>query len=213
MKVKAVVFDLDGTLVNTLADISAAMNGALEEMNLPGWEIDDYKYLVGNGARKLAERAVREKTELTEAVLDSYQRRYEKHNTDLSAPYEGIPELLRSLKDRGVRISVLTNKPDADARRVLAFYFPDIVFDSVHGQREGVPVKPDPAGAYEISRELGIPADEFFYLGDTAVDMTCAVRAGMRPVGVLWGFRTRKELEESGAEIIISRPEELLGRL
>ena len=213
MKVKAVLFDLDGTLVNTLADISAAMNGALAEMNLPGWDKDEYRYLVGNGAKKLAERAVRERKELAGKVLESYQRRYEKHNTELSVPYEGIPELLSALKEKDIRICVFTNKPDADAKRVISFYFPGIIFDAVHGQREGIPIKPDPAGALEISGELGVPAGECFYLGDSAVDMVCALRAGMRPVGVLWGFRTRDELEEGGAEFVISRPEELLKKL
>ena len=210
---KAVIFDLDGTLTNTLADIANAMNGALSEFGLPGWAEDDYRYLVGNGAKVLAQRAVRDRHELAEAVLRSYQARYEVHCMDLTRPYDGIPELLGTLNERGVRVCVFSNKPDADSKHVVMHYFPDVRFDAIRGQIEGIPVKPDPAGALLIASELGLEPGDFLYLGDTAVDMTCACRAGMHPIGALWGFRDEKELREAGAEQLISEPLALLDLL
>ena len=205
----AVLFDLDGTLTNTLEDIANAMNHALTLYGLPTWETDEYRYLVGNGARILARRAVRDREEMTEKVLEAYQREYETHNLVLTRPYAGIPELLRELNRRGIPVCVLSNKPHEDTKHVIEYFFPDIQFAAVLGQTDRFPVKPDPAGARWIAETLGIAPDKFAYLGDTAVDMTCARGAGMHPVGVLWGFRDEKELRESGAERIISRPEEL----
>ena len=207
---KAVLFDLDGTLTNTLRDISSAMNRALRLHGLPEWTEDDYRYLVGNGARTLARRAVRDRQELLEPVLADYQHYYERHALDATRPYPGIPELLQALNQRDIPCCVLSNKPHADTVNVVGHFFPGIRFAAVRGQTEGVPVKPDPAGALALARELGIAPADFLYLGDTAVDMTCAVAAGMHPIGVLWGFRESKELLEAGAEALIARPEELL---
>ncbi len=208
--IKAVLFDLDGTLTNTLTDIANAMNGALAQYGLPGWREDEYRYLVGNGAKVLAQRAVRERQELAEPVRAAYQARYEVHCMDLTRPYNGIPELLRALNEREIPVCVLSNKPDADSRHVVAHYFPEIRFAVVRGQVEGVPVKPDPAGAAAIAAQLGLTPEDFLYLGDTAVDMTCARRAGMHPVGALWGFRDERELREAGAEHLIREPLALL---
>ncbi len=213
MNSQAVLFDLDGTLVNTLEDIAGAMNFALNRFGLPPWPVDAYRYLVGNGARRLAERAVRDRAELTEPVLAVYQRRYETHCEVRSAPYPGIPRLLSALSEKGLQLCVFSNKPDADTRHIIRHYFPSQPFRLVYGQREGIPVKPDPRGALDIAREMAIPPEEFLYLGDTGIDMTCASRAGMIPVGVLWGFRDRSELEKSGARICLASPEELLGYL
>ena len=207
---KAVLFDLDGTLTNTLTDIANAMNGALAQYGLPGWREDEYRYLVGNGAKVLAQRAVRERQELAEPVRAAYQARYEVHCMDLTRPYAGIPELLRALNEREIPVCVLSNKPDADSRHVVAHFFPEIDFACVRGQIPGVPVKPDPSAALAIAESLAIAPADFLYLGDTAVDMTCARAAGMHPVGVLWGFREEKELVDSGAELLIREPLELL---
>ena len=208
--IQAALFDLDGTLLNTLEDIAGAMNYALAEYGLPPWEKDAYRYLVGNGARILAERAVREHAELTEKVLAAYQHRYETHLMVRTRPYPGITETLRALTDRKIPLFVLSNKPDADTKTIIAGSFPDIPFARVQGQTPDMPKKPDPTGALAIAAEAGILPEQFWYLGDTSVDMECARRAGMHPIGVLWGYRTRTELLGSGAERLITKPQELL---
>lgn len=205
----AVLFDLDGTLLNTLRDISDSMNCALSSFGLPPWEKDAYRYLVGNGARVLAERAVRDRQDLAEQVLQAYQNQYDRALLDHTVPYPGIPEMLRQLTERRVPLFVLSNKPDANTREIISSCFPDIPFRHVQGQLPAFPRKPDPTAALTIARQVGIAPEKFFYLGDTSVDMECARRAGMRPVGVLWGFRTRTELQGSGAEFLLKDPMEL----
>ena len=207
---KAVLFDLDGTLTNTLKDISNAMNRALRLHGLPEFAEQDYCYLVGDGAQKLSERAVRDRQELAAAVQQTYQAYYETHAIIQTRPYDGIPELLQALRSRGLKVCVLSNKPDADTRHVVAHYFPEIDFALVRGQVEGVPVKPDPTGALAVAAQLGVPPEACLYLGDTSVDMECAVRAGMHPLGVLWGFREEDELRRSGAEAVIAHPMQAL---
>ena len=207
---RAVLFDLDGTLTNTLADISSAMNWALEKNGLPPHPEDAYRYLVGNGAVVLAQRAVRERQELARRVLEDYQHQYETHSLVRTRPYPGIPELLQALENLGLPLCVLSNKPDADTRNVVSHFFPDVRFALVRGQLPDVPVKPDPGAALAIARAIGVAPGDFCYLGDTSVDMTCAHRAGMHPLGVLWGFRGREELLESGAEALLSHPLDLL---
>ena len=207
---KAVIFDLDGTLTNTLDDIADAMNRALRLNGLPEYPVDAYRYLVGNGARKLAERAVGARQELQAQVLSEYQHYYERHTRVKTRPYDGIPALLAALQARGLRLCVLSNKPHADTVNVVRFFFPEVDWAVIRGQQEGVPVKPDPAGARAILDELGVKAEECLYLGDTSVDMETARRAGMFPVGVLWGFREEKELLDSGARLLLREPLALL---
>jgi len=207
---RGVLFDLDGTLTDTLADIADAMNRALRLHHLPEWDVDEYRYLVGNGAKTLSERCVREHQELAPAIRQTYQAYYETHNLVRTQPYEGIREMLTAMADMGLTLAVLSNKPDADTKAVVRHFFPEIPFAVVRGQVEGVPVKPDPAGALAIARELAIPPEEFLYLGDTDVDMRCAHAAGMHPVGVLWGFREEEELRRNGAEFIATHPVDVL---
>lgn len=211
--IQAVLFDLDGTLTNTLGDISAAMNRALRLHGLPEFDVDDYRYLVGDGAKKLAERAVRSRLDMSETIRQEYQQYYEKHTADTTRPYDGIPELLRALCGLGLKVCVFSNKPHADTCGVVQHFFPDIPFAAVRGQMEGTPVKPDPAGALAVAAEIGIAPEAFIYLGDTGVDMACARRAGMHPVGVLWGFREAEELKAHGAEILVAHPLDILEKL
>lgn len=206
--IRAVMFDLDGTLTDTLRDIGDAMNWALEQYGLPGWATEEYRYLVGNGAKVLARRAVRDRQDLAEQVHAAYQRQYETHNMIHTRPYPGIPELLERLQRRGILLCVLSNKPDRDTKHVVSHYFPGIRFRTVLGQTDRFPLKPDPAAALSIAEELGVDPEEFAYLGDTSVDMTCAKRAGMHATGVLWGFRDAGELTESGAEHLLEKPED-----
>ena len=207
---QAVLFDLDGTLTNTLDDIADAMNRALRLHGLPEWTVDDYRYLVGNGAKILSQRAVRDRQELADAVLRDYQDWYGAHALDKTRPYPGIPELLAELQAREIPMAVLSNKPDADTQNVVRHFFPEIRFAVIRGQVPGVPVKPDPAGALAIAAELEKSPAQICYVGDTAVDMTCANRAGMLPVGALWGFRDEEELLGAGALQLIRTPGELL---
>ena len=207
---KAVLFDLDGTLTDTLQDIAAAMNRALRLHGLMEFAVEDYRYLVGDGAKKLAERAVRGRLELKGAVLRDYQAYYETHNLVTTRPYDGVPELLSALEARGMKLCVLSNKPHADTCHVVRHFFPQVSFCVVRGQMEGVPVKPDPTGALQVAREAQLPPYSFLYLGDTSVDMICAKNAGMHSVGVTWGFRTADELQAAGAGLLISRPLQLL---
>ncbi|MBR6086189.1 MAG: HAD family hydrolase [Spirochaetales bacterium] len=207
---KAVLFDLDGTLTNTLDDIADSMNHALQLNGLPSHPVDAYRYMVGNGARKLAERAVGERKDLLDAVYNAYMEHYKDHAADKTCAYEGTTQLLKALIQRGILICVLSNKPHRDTITVVNHYFPDIRFNAVQGQVEGVPVKPDPAGALALARKLNIDPSDFAYLGDTGVDMTCAVKAGMHPFGALWGFRDADELKKTGAEILLKSPPELL---
>lgn len=207
---RAVLFDLDGTLTNTLEDIAFAMNRALRLHGLPEHPVDAYRYMVGDGAKVLAQRAVGERAELAGEVQRTYQSYYQEHNLERTRPYEGVPELLEALQTQGVKLCVFSNKPHADTCRVVAHFFPQISFAVVRGQVEGVPVKPDPAGALAVAEEAGVAPEDFLYLGDTNVDMRCALRAGMHPVGVTWGFRTAEELRAAGAERLLNHPLELM---
>ena len=208
--IRAVLFDLDGTLINSLADIASAMNRALRLHDLKEHDEADYRYLVGNGARILAERAVGQRQEKADSVLADYQAWYGTHSLVRSAPYPGIPELLSSLKEAGIRLMVLSNKPDADTQRVIRHFFPEGTFSLVCGQKDGIPIKPDPSAALDMAAQCGVAPSEMLYLGDTSVDITCARRAGMHSVGVLWGLRERAELEEAGAEHIVADPAQVL---
>ncbi len=211
--IRGVLFDLDGTLTYTLQDIADAMNRSLRLHGLPGWTLEDYCYLVGDGAKILAQRAVRDRQDLALSVQREYQAYYETHTRVTSRPYDGVPEMLHALQERGYKLAVFSNKPDADTKNVVSHYFPDIQWAVVRGQVEGVPVKPDPAGALAVAQGMCLSPEEILYLGDTATDMHCAVNTGMHPVGALWGFRTRDELEKSGARQILSQPMDILGAL
>ena len=213
MTVRAALFDLDGTLTNTLSDIANAMNHSLRLHGLPEFPVNDYRYLVGDGAKKLAERACRGRREMEDSVLREYMAYYRDHAQEETAPYDGVEGMLQELRQRGIRLAVLSNKPHEDTLAVVTHYFGDTAFEEVRGQMEDTPVKPDPAGALAIAERMGLRPDEFVYLGDTATDMRCAVNAGMRPIGVLWGFRTAEELLESGAQALMEHPSQLIGLL
>jgi phosphoglycolate phosphatase len=209
----AVIFDLDGTLLDTLDDIAHAANDVLLQQGFPAHPLDAYRYFVGEGVRILFRRALPETSRSDEVVeacalafRDAYSRLWNVH----TRPYAGVADLLAALRTRQLKQAVLSNKPDLFTRRCVAEYFPKDAFQVVLGQREGVPQKPDPVGASEIADRLYIPADRFLFLGDTAVDMQTARAAGMYPVGALWGFRPLEELQEGGAEVVIHEPAQLL---
>jgi phosphoglycolate phosphatase len=216
MTYQAVLFDLDGTLLDTLADLGNAMNRVLAGRGFPTHPLDAYRYFVGEGARILVTRALpadRRDEATIESCLAAFAADYDQNWQVETQPYPGVAELLDALIARGLKLAVLSNKPHEFTVRCVSQLLPHWTFDAVLGQREGVPRKPDPAGAFEIAAQLKIPPANFLYLGDTFVDMETARAAGMFPVGVLWGFRPAEELQESGAQALIARPGELVGLL
>lgn len=213
---KAVLFDLDGTLLDTLDDLAAAANRVLDAQGLPVHPVDAYRYFVGDGIAVLAERilpASLRSPETIAATVAAFQNEYANNWNDRSAPYAGVPAMLDQLIAANLRLSILSNKPDAFTRLCVEQLLPQWRFDPLLGQRPGVAKKPDPAGAFEVAARLGLGPAEILYVGDTAVDMRTAVAAGMDAVGVLWGFRGADELRQAGAWRLISRPEELVSLL
>ncbi|HJD31481.1 MAG TPA: HAD family hydrolase [Candidatus Eisenbergiella stercorigallinarum] len=214
---KAVIFDLDGTLADTIASIAWCGNRALARFGLPSFTEAEYKRFVGDGAAMLVRRALLAagdgKLSRFDEVYQEYRDIFSRDCMYQVKPYEGIVPLLSELKKRGIRIAVLSNKPDADSRHVVEELFGKGYFDHVQGQAEGIPRKPDPAGVYRIMEAFGMRAEDFLYVGDSCVDMRTGKAAGLFTVGVLWGFRNRAELEENHADAVIARPEELLSFL
>lgn len=214
---KAVIFDLDGTLADTIASITHCGNLALSRFGLPSFQEEDYKRFVGDGAAMLIRRALLAvgdgKLSHFDQVYEAYLKIFAEGCMYQVKPYDGIVPLLEKLKHLGVRIAVLSNKPDADSLRVVEELFGKGFFDFVQGQREDVPRKPDPAGVYRIMEHFGLPASDFLYVGDSGVDMRTGKAAGIFTVGVLWGFRDRKELVENGADAVIAGPQELFAYL
>jgi phosphoglycolate phosphatase len=210
---RAVLFDLDGTLLDTLADLAQAANAALTACGYPAHSAPAYRMLVGAGVRKLFERALPPGTvtpqeiERCAAVFrDAYGKGWNIH----TRPYDGIRDMLAGVAQRGLAMAVLSNKPDDFTQTCVREYFPDVSFALVLGEKPGVPPKPDPTGARQIVAAIGIPREEFLYLGDTSIDMETARLAGMRPIGALWGFRSREELVGAGAEVVIEQPRDFV---
>ena len=213
MKYRAVVFDLDGTLLDTLEDLADSMNRVLRDKGLPTHPTEAFRSFVGNGAAMLVSRALppeKRSDELTADCLEAFHREYNRNWKMKSKPYSGVSKLLDALTAKHIEMAVLTNKPQAFAELCINEFLSDWEFAVILGQRDGVPMKPDPDGPREIVRRLEIPSDAFLYLGDSDVDMKTAVNAGMLPVGAQWGFRSERELRESGAVEVIGRPTELL---
>ena len=214
MAYRAAVFDLDGTLLNTLADLADSGNELLASYDMAPHPEKAYRYYVGNGSRKLMERILPGRTpEQIDEALARYKAIYEKRLTVKTTPYTGILEMLSALRTRGVRMAVCTNKHVSAAEVLIRKYFPADSFDAYEGDCPGVPRKPDPAHVRIVLDKMGVGPEETVYLGDSGVDMQTAVNAGVLPVGVLWGFREKEELTENGAEILLSQPLELLEKV
>ena len=215
--IKYVIFDLDGTLLDTITTITYYVNLVLERNNIPKITEEECKYFVGNGAKLLIKRALESRgaysEELFDLVYDEYNREYNRAPLYLTEPYEHIVELIGALRERDMRLAVLSNKPDEATRDIIPSFFPG-VFSVVHGGRENIALKPMPDGVYEIYRELGAVADEVMYVGDTGVDMQTGKNSGAKiTVGVSWGFRKREELISSGADAVVDSPLEILDLL
>ena len=213
MEFDGVIFDLDGTLVDTLEDIGDAMDRVLAREGAPGHTYAEYRYLIGHGIRNLVTEALPAELRSDERVARCYERMIDDYGANSlvkTRPYEGVPELVRALRAGGVPLAVHSNKSDALTRDIVAALLDPDDFVVVHGARPDAPLKPDPAVALAIVARFGLPPARVVYLGDSLVDMGTATAAGMIPVGAAWGFRTRAELAESGAAVVIDAPLDLL---
>ncbi len=209
---KLVIFDLDGTLLNTIADLANSTNYALKVLGYPIHEPDKYNFMVGNGINKLFERALPDGEKTEENVLRVRQEfvpYYDQHNADKSRPYPGVTELLETLQTAGMQLAVASNKYQAATEKLIAHYFPNIKFTAVFGQREGIPVKPDPIIVKEILQIAKVQEEETLYVGDSGVDMQTAINASVTSCGVTWGFRPRTELESFHPDHIVDNAEEI----
>ena len=213
---KAVIFDLDGTLTDTLESMAVAGNKTLEYVGLKPREIDEYRYYVGDGAKVLVKRFLkaagdRECINFNKAY-DAYMKQFALDCTYKVKVYDGIMDMINSLKEKGIKLAVLSNKPHDRAVEVVDRFFEKNTFDIVQGHIEGASKKPEPSGAINMAKELDVLASECIYVGDTDVDMQTGKNANMYTVGVTWGFRDEKELRENGADMIIDNPLELVSK-
>lgn len=211
MNYKGVIFDLDGTLVNSLTDLANSVNIVLTEYNLPTHDIESYKYRVGNGIKKLMERSLpQDKQYLLDEALAKFKQVYAKHNLDHTAPYEDILTLLKKLQQQNIKLGICTNKHDEAAKDIVKLLFGEGIFSEIIGDKAGLKRKPDPGKVLMIAQNWQLKPQEIAYLGDSDVDMQTAKNADMLAVGVLWGFRPADELKQNGADILIAKPLDLL---
>ncbi len=208
---KLIIFDLDGTLLDTIADLGTACNHALESKGYRRHPLAAYPYMVGNGVRKLLERAQPDaNSQEIDELFVLFREYYDAHCTDFTKPYDGIPQLLEQLTEQGISIAVATNKYESAARRIITHFFPDIPFVAILGQVEGRPVKPDPSIDFAVLLAHPTPKNETMHVGDSAIDIETARRACVESVGVTWGFRPITELRKAYADHIVSSPADIL---
>lgn len=213
MNYRAVIFDLDGTLLDSIEDLADSMNAVLAEAGLPTHDIESYKYFVGNGMKNLVLQSLpesRRDSRSVEQFIQKMKEEYGKRWNKKTRPYDGIPGLLDKLAEKDIHMAVLSNKPDKFTKLIARELLSNWYFSAVYGDREGIPRKPNPEGALEIAGMLGLQPKNILYLGDSGVDMQTANNAGMFAVGALWGFRKKEELLSNGAAALISNPLELL---
>ncbi len=209
--IHAVVFDLDGTLLDTIPDIAGALNRALAACGLPTHPVRRVETFVGGGIRDAVRKAVPADTpdETLERILEIYKEDYCNRCTEQTARYPGVPEMLERLLQHGFALGVLSNKTEATAQKIVRTYFPDVPFRCVLGRVDGRPLKPDPAAAVPVLEALGLPAGEVAYAGDSGTDILFAKAVGMVPAAAPWGYRSRDELVEKGALLVPENPREL----
>jgi phosphoglycolate phosphatase len=210
---KAIIFDLDGTLLNTLDDLADCMNRVLTRHSFLPYTVEQYKYFVGEGMYCLVKKAAQSFTEdikKINSMYDEMKEEYKNNWNKKTKPYETIIKVLSQLNQAGVLLSVLSNKPDPFAKLTVSHFFPQITFFEVRGAIDNFPIKPDPTGSLAMIKKTKLPQEEFMMIGDSSVDMITAKNARIFPAGVLWGFREKKELEESGAKIIFKQPAEII---
>ena len=213
MKFNTYIFDLDGTLLDTLTDLAASCNYALRTHGMPEHSIDDVRRFVGNGVRKLMERAIPNGAQNPdfEATFATFREHYMHHSLDTTRPYPGIPEVLKELKSRGCRLAVVSNKMMAATQDLIRHFFPDTIEVAIgEHEAEGIRKKPAPDTVYAALKELGVDKDGAVYVGDSDVDIATARNSGLPCISVLWGFRDQEFLIEHGGETFISKPQDLL---
>ena len=208
---KTVIFDLDGTLLDSIEDIASSMNKVLESLQLPTHKIEDYKHFVGGGVDILVENALSNQSkEIKDEVTKRFKIEYDGKLHSKTLPYDGIYELLDELKKLDINLAVLSNKPHEFTVSYVNHFFKNYNFKEVHGQKKDVPKKPDPKAALDIVKFLNSSCENTYFIGDTKIDMQTAKSANMTAIGVLWGFRDEKELRDFGADFIVSNPLEIL---
>jgi len=217
MQYKAAIFDLDGTLIDSLADLADSANEMLTSYGYPTHDIDKYRYFVGNGSRKLIERCLPADKAADSAFVDEalakYKECYDRNLTHKTACYDGIMDMLQTLQARNIPLGICTNKHQSAADIIVAKLFPKDMFVSVIGDCKDLPRKPDPKKVLLIADKMGVKPEEVAYFGDTSVDMDTGNNAGMLPIGVTWGFRPKEELVEHGAKILLDTPMELFSKV
>jgi len=210
---QAIFFDLDGTLIDSLADLAEAVNRMLDDRGYPRRDPGLFNEFVGDGVLKLVQRAlpdeVRDEAAI-KACADEYLAHYQDLWHDRTQPYAGIIETLAALRAQGLKLGVISNKPHRFTVLCCEYFFGPDIFDGVLGQRPAVPRKPDPAGAFELAGQLGVPVSRCAYVGDSGVDMKFGVNSGMRRIGVRWGFRSEQELRDNGAEAMVSQAQDIV---
>ncbi len=217
MLYKAAIFDLDGTLIDSLEDLADSVNEMLSAHSFPTHDVDKYRYFVGNGSKKLIERTIpvekREDPQFIENALKEYKECYARRFLNKTKPYDGIPEMLQQLKEWNIPMGICTNKHQSAADVIVDKLFPKDMFLDVIGDRDGLHRKPDPKKVLMIAEHMNVSPEEVAYFGDTSVDMDTAKNAGFFAVGVLWGFRPKEELVEHGADVLLSTPMELFEKV
>ncbi len=213
MKYKGVIFDLDGTLLDTLEDLAVAANTTLASFGFPEHPVDDYRYFVGEGLKTLMRRIIPDSA-INDKQLENYIKKFNEVYKQCwnvnTAPYPGVPEMIAALSHAGMKLAVLSNKPHAFTMICVETFFPDHPFLYIYGQQDGIAPKPDPAGALELAAKMRLVTGDLLYIGDTATDMQTGKRAGMKTIGVEWGFRDRAELEKNEAWNIAATPAEIV---
>ncbi len=216
-KIKCAIFDLDGTLMNTINTIAYYCNDTLKHFSLPAIDVEKYKYFVGKGAENLIRRILAHHNACDEETFkkayEYYNKNYNANPHYLTEVYEGIPEVLVALKNKGFKLAVLSNKPHYPTCEIIKKYFGDELFNVVYGARDGYPKKPDTTVPLAIASELGVEPLECIYLGDTNTDMQTGKASGFFTIGVLWGFRTKEELEENNADALVEHPSEIINHI
>ncbi|MGN1133614.1 MAG: HAD family hydrolase [Oscillospiraceae bacterium] len=210
---RLIIFDLDGTLINSVYDLADATNNALEELGYPTHPLDKYYHFVGNGALKLCERALppdRRSDEEIQKLSEMFNEKYHENCVNKTRPYEGICELLDKLKEKGTHLAVASNKPDQFAKYIVESIFGKNTFDCIIGKREGCPTKPNPQIVYDLLEQMNTDKSEAVFAGDSDVDVLTAHNADIKCIGCVWGFRGEEELKAAGADFLAYKPSDFL---